>query len=249
MMLGLLLAALAPATAAPDVLLVTTPGVRVEVYEPLVASLRGEGAHVRPVAFPCSGDPVDARQAVQRAGEELPPGYVVVAHGLGATLALSAHPRLSPGKYVLLAPILDVWPVEVTAELAERAVGTSLDLSVPLRHGEATVQELLLGPDGADALGCVAPRIAAEVQGWIRGGAVPLALEDVDVPVWIGVGLTDAVATVEAVVPASRRLPRRELVRLGVGRLDPDDYGHLEMLTAAAPVRAATRAVLASETP
>lgn len=227
------------------ILLVTSPGVQLEAYEPLYVALRDRGAEVTPVAFPCSGDLDRARDLVARTAAELGPDVVVVAHGLGATVALLAHGDAPPSRYVLLAPILDLKPTLALEWVAGRSVGTALDLSVAT---DAPAQ-VLLGPGAERYLGCVAPRVATTVQHWIREGAVPLDLEAVDRPVWIGVGLLDEVATVEAVVPASRRLPRRELVRLGINRLDPRDYTHLDLLLDPVPIEAAVQAVFAPEGP
>lgn len=211
----------------PPVLLILTPGWDLEAYVPLIRALRDGGSEVGIVTFPCSGGLDDALARVRRAqgAEET----VVVAHGLGATLALLAG---LPHRHVLLAPVLDVWPVEDTRALAALPVDVAVDLSAG--HPD------LLG--GTPPLGCVAPRLAQTVQGWIREG-MDLPLETVDAHVWIGVGLLDQVAAVEAVVPASRRLPRRELVRLGITRLDPRDYGHVDLLVDPVPIRAAVRAV------
>lgn len=71
---------------------------------------------------------------------------------------------------------------------------------------------------------------------------MPIDLSHVDRPVWIAVSLGDSVASVEAVVPASRALPERHLVRLGINRMDPRDFSHADMLADPIPVRAATRA-------
>jgi alpha-beta hydrolase superfamily lysophospholipase len=229
------------AWAAPTALLVTTPGLDVAHYRPLVEALREGGTEVALVAFPCSGDVDDAVAAVARAGAELPEGYVVVAHGLGATLALAAGPALAPSRWVLLAPVLDIPDTKAARYLATLEVGGgALGAARPEWNGR-DLSEVLLG--GEASLGCVAPALAREVRGWMRAGDVPLPLERIAQPVWIGLGLLDEVAATEVAVEASRRLARRELVRLGVTRFDPRDYGHLDLLMDPVPVEAAARAV------
>jgi pimeloyl-ACP methyl ester carboxylesterase len=53
------------------------------------------------VAFPCSGTPGDFRAAIRAA---VPRGATVVAHGIGASLALQSGAEA--GKWVLLGPVL-----------------------------------------------------------------------------------------------------------------------------------------------
>ncbi len=228
----------------PLVVLVVTPGVALEAYGPLLDGLRAGGADPVVVSFPCSGDAASMAARVHQvvAAAARPP--VVVAHGLGATVALAAAPGLEVERWVLLAPVLDVVPVASTTWLAGLEVGPAVHLEQALAwHGHDDVRPLLLGAD-LPPLGCVSAGLARDVQGWIRAADVPLPLEQVTAPVWLGIGLLDAVSPPEAVVPASRRLPRRTLVRFGVNRLDPDDYDHLGLLTEPPPVRAAVKAAL-----
>ena len=60
-------------------------------------------------------------------------------------------------------------------------------------------------------------------------------------PVFVGLGSLDEVATVEATVPEARRIPRAEVVRLGIARMDPQDYEHLDLVRAPVPVRWAAK--------
>ena len=72
----------------------------------------------------------------------------------------------------------------------------------------------------------------------------PLHLDQVRVPVWLGVSAGDALSPVEVVVPASRALPDRELVRFGLNRFDRADFRHGELLVAPEVLRAVRRAVV-----
>ncbi len=225
-----------------DVLVVQTPGVRDEGVHTLTQALRRRGAAVRVLRFACTDGGVHAQAAhVASAIRSLGPWGVVVAHGVGAVPAIVGSLEVEAAGLVLLAPVLDVWPVAALDFLASLPLGDEVALDVPRAWGERVLHDVLLG--AADVpLGCVDPTLAAEIQGWIRAGVVPLPLTSITHPTWIGVSVGDHVASVEAVIPASRRIATREVVRFGLGRLDHQDFGHAELLTHRVPTRAAARA-------
>jgi len=191
------------------VVLVTSPGVAFDAYRPLYTALRDRGAAVTVVEPGCVGG-LDALAARVRAVVDASDRPVVVAHGLGATIALDAGGDVE--RYVLLAPVLGMPP---SASLVAD------DLPV----------------------GCFSAALAREIEGW-RVSGVPLALDRVDAPVWIGIGLLDEVAPTEIIVPRSRGLAHRTVVRLGITAFDPADYHHAALLTDPVPVRAAAIAAV-----
>ena len=220
-----------------EILLVTSPGLDLDLYRPVVHELREAGARVTPVSFPCSGDAADLGEVIVRAadGREV----VVLAHGVGATLALGAYDRLEVERWVLLGPVLDV----VRGPWLDALVEVPLDRArVELGVAPEDLGSAVLGEGWAEVSGCVAPGLARDVQSWIRTGSVPVDPAKVADPVWIGVGLLDEVAPVEATIPASRRFPDRLVVRPGVARFDPKDYRHLDLVRDPLPVRLAVRA-------
>lgn len=235
---------LAPETSAHPVLVVVTPGFELDGYLPLVRALRDVGRDVHVLRFACAGQ--DARRLQDElvaAAATLPDQKAIVAHGLGATLALQAADRLKAERYVLLAPVLDVEPVAAVSFAAAHVPETdAIDLARAVAWGGGDLADTLLGARHP-ALGCVPGPFAREALGWAAAREVPIALESVAVPVWIAVSLGDDVAAIEVVVPASRRLPDRTLVRLGMNHLDDQDYDHGELLTAPVPIRAAVDAV------
>lgn len=228
------------AWAAPQVLLVTTPGVKLDAYLPLIEAMRAKEVRVEAVVFPCSGTGDDYRRKIVSQAEGQ--GWTVLAHGLGATLALQSGVQAE--RFVLLGPVLDVVPGPAMQPLIHTSITGVLSLDTP--PSEPSLRQLLLG-DWEGQLTCVSPLWAKEVQQWLRDAHVPLKLAAIDAPVWLGVGLLDEVATVEAIVPASRIFPHRTLIRLGVARMDPKDYRHFDLLSDAIPVRAAVHAVLDGE--
>jgi alpha-beta hydrolase superfamily lysophospholipase len=233
---------LAPERAGPPALVVVTPGFDREAFVPLARALRGSGMDVQLVDLGCGGEDAAAlAEGIAAAAATTPGPDVVVAHGLGAALALRAAPSVDAERYVLLAPLIGVVPSASIRWLAERPVGPSVELSAPLDWNGRSIAEVVLG-DGAAPLGCLSGPLAAELQRWALAAEVPVALEAVAAPVWIAVSLGDELATVEAVIPASRRLPSRAVVRLGVNRMDRRDFTHLDLLVEPAPVRAAARA-------
>ncbi len=221
-----------------EILLVTSPGLSVGLYAPLVRELREAGARVTPVSFPCSGDAASLSGAVARVGRGRP--VVVVAHGVGATLALMAADRLEVARWVLVGPVLDVVPGPWQAEVASMPEVAALDLS-RVRWDRA---DAVLGAGWTEVGTCVAPGLARDVRGWLRTGLVPVDPTAVPEPVWVEVGLLDEVSAVEATVPAARRFPDATVVRPGIARLDPRDYRHLDLVREPAPVRLAARAAV-----
>jgi len=231
-----------PGRHARPVLVVQTPGVARPAMLPLLQALASQGDDVHLVTLPCDADDTTALAGqVAQAVRALGPKTVVVAHGLGATLALRAAPDAPARGYVLLAPVLDLWPEQATTFLAGRTVGGAVDLRQPLPWAGHELRTVLLG-DPLPPLSCVASGLATDVQAWIRAAHVPLDLSAVKAPAWVGVSLGDEVATLEAVLPAARRLPEHAVVRLGIDRLDPQDYDHAQMLGDAVPVRVAVKA-------
>jgi len=228
--------------ASPHALVIVTPGMGRDAFQPLVSELERASVQVRVQEFGCGlggvGAHVDALVAELQRGDG---DEVVVAHGYGATLALLAAERGPQRREVLLAPVLGPLPGPLGAWLAEQPVGQALDLREPLRWQGRDVWGLLVGaePDGS----CVSAAAAREAAGWMRAGP-PLHLDQVRVPVWLGVSAGDALSPVEVVVPASRALPDRELVRFGLNRFDRADFRHGELLVAPEVLRAVRRAVV-----
>lgn len=229
-------------SAREPVLVVVTPGFAPDGFAPLARALEGRGHDVRLATVGCAaGSVADVSAGLAEAIEALPDDPIVVAHGVGAALALGAAPRVTVRRWVLLAPVLDVPPLAVLDHLAWLRLGPTLDLSGTHTWNGHDVTTLLLG-DEPPPLGCVSAPVAAGVLDWVRRGDVDIPWDAVAAPVVVLVSLGDDVAGVEVVVPASRRLRDRTVVRLGRNRLDPGDYSHGRMLTDPVPIRAAARA-------
>ncbi len=225
--------------AGLEILLVMSPGLTQEAYDPLIHALRAEGAEVTPVGFPCSGDAESLSGAVARAGAGRE--VVVVAHGIGATLALKAADDLDVRRWVLSGPVLGA----VRSPALTDVVGLTLGRSrVELSALPDAVGDVWLGEGWRPLSTCVAPGLARDVQWWAESAHVPVDPSEIEAPVWVQLGLLDEVATLEATVPAARRFPDGTLVRPGVSRLDPVDYRHLDLIRAPAPMRLAVRAAV-----
>ncbi len=222
--------------------MVATPGVTIEGHAPLLRALR-EVAEVDVVAMPCSGDSAAMVGAIRRAVAAQPRPPVVVAHGIGATLVLLAAPFLSAERLVLAAPVLRPPRSEALTWLISREQIGQVDLGAPLSWRERPIQEVLLGRHEPELLTCVSSALVREVVGWSNAGSIPLDLDAVPQAVWIAMGLLDEVAQPEVLVASSRELQQRKLVRLGITRMDPRDFGHLDLLVDPIPIRAMVRAV------
>jgi hypothetical protein len=220
------------------VLVVRTPGFTVGAFEPLVRALVAEGLDVWEVGFPAREQTsADFVAALGEARAQLPARVDVVAHGVGATLALMAASELHPRGMYLLAPLLVVPEGPPAALLRQLPVGPAVDLASPLPYAGDTLQRRL-GVDRG-ALEPVSGRFAAEVLAW----HAPVNLAAVSVPVWVGFSIGDDVATLEDSLTASRALPHRTVVRFGLNRFDPKDFEHGELLTHPVPLRRLARAV------
>ena len=236
----------AVATASPtNVFVVVSPGFSLQSHEQLLRALKNEGYETHVHTFSCAGQDSQAMtDSIATAAAELTQPYVVVAHGAGAALALMAAPNLEASSYVLLAPILDIWPVAAFEWLQTRKLEPGIDLSTRATWQGHDLHSLLLGNE-APELGCVSLGLAREAQRWLAEGFPAQHLQNIQEPVFIAVSLGDNLSTMEAVVPASRRLPNRTLMRMGVKRFDPLDFTHAQMLTHEVPIGVALDAIAA----
>jgi hypothetical protein len=187
----------------------------------------------------CLGDLDQLADRVRKVVAAQDPPPVVVAHGLGATVALAAGGEVE--RYVLLGPVLGV-PRSAAIDAALDRLPGPVARDVPAPWNGRDLRTVLLG-DPVPPLTCFPPGLAAEIRTWRERG-LPLRLDRVDAPVWMAVGLLDEVAPVEVAVPASRALAERTVVRLGIAHLDPRDYTHRDLLLDPVPIRAAVRAAV-----
>jgi len=229
-----------PAEGGRPAVVVVTPGFSLQAFLPLIRGLLKDGHEVHTIEFACQGQTRRELEAeLLEAVQALPPGQTLVAHGLGATLALGAAPSVD--RYVLLAPVLDIQPVAATGWLASLPTSSTVDLSQPLAWNGFPVADLLLGDPVP--LTCASGPWVRELQADVLRGSIELSLERVEQDVWLGVSLGDEVAQIEAVIPASRHLPHRTVSRLGLNALHGRDFSHGAMLTHRIPIRAAMKAL------
>jgi hypothetical protein len=230
-------------TKPADVLVVVSPGFSLQSHAPLIRAIMNEGYVTHAHTFPCTGQDSHAMaSSIATTAAELTRPYVVVAHGAGATLSLMAADGLQAESYVLLAPILDVWPIAAFEWLQTKQLEPGINLSTPATWQGHDLHTLLLGEE-APALSCVSLGLAREAQQWLANGIPTQHLKDIESPVFIAVSLGDNLSTMEAVVPASRQLPNRTLMRMGVKRFDPVDFTHVQMLTHSVPIGVALDAI------
>jgi hypothetical protein len=215
------------AAQAAKVVVVVSPGVAVEAYTDLIREIRDAGHDVSAEHVSCATTGFDAAARSLHRRLVGHSDHVLVAHGFGASVALRAHAPTSR-RYVLLAPVLDIWPVS-----AMRSVRLTADWP--------ELQPLLGTPLAAD---CFSASLARDLEDWLQTGEVPTShLSSIAEPVWLAVSAGDNLAGVEAVIPASRELPERTVIRLGKKRLDPIDFDHGQMLTHPIPIKAVVKAL------
>ena len=247
-----------PKHARHPVLLVVTPGYDPAAYEPLTEFLVKKGRDVHVLSFYCL--PYSSEQitrGLEEAASTMPDGFTVVAHGIGALLPLLIDDQLDVDQYVFLGPTLATHSsaaaekamlgsagpeMDLTVSIDQWKSGRSVDISVPRLFGDADVASVLLGSN-PPLQDCASGPVAAELQDWYQAGRPPIDYTKITTPVWIGVGLFDRLAPVEALIPASRELPNRELIRLGITRLDARDLDHLGLLRDKIAAKAAAKAV------
>lgn len=208
---------------------VGSPGVPAEAYDAWTGRMAHGGRDVQFVAASCDATLDSLIADVIEVASHSPGELVLVGHGLGGTVAVMAAPQVSPVRLVLLAPVLG-WKHPSKA-LEEAAAG-----------GGAGVLEIAGG-------NCAFSPIGESAAQWVVTRTVPVALDQIDAPAWIGVSLGDNVASVEDVVPASRDLARRELVRFGFDHLNRTDFDHGQLLSHPVPIKAAVRALRGGWTP
>ena len=203
------------------ILLVETPGTETAAWKPLIVALQAVGEQVQVVAFPCSGNAASFSAAIERA--EPDGAYILVAHGIGATLALNAE--IQPVELVLLGPVLGYEPSATLQAFASAEIPVRVDLDPSPTVARA------LGIAGIP-LGCVASGLAADIQGWMRSGRVPL--QRPTMPVTVFAAPLDEIAPVELLIPAARALATHgnvRVVRLGLGDFASADVDHAGLLT------------------
>lgn len=219
------------------VLVVRTPGFAPAAYLPLLRALAAEREDVWIVSFPPREQTsADIREALRLARSRLPSDLDIVAHGVGATIALMSWSDLRPREMYLLAPVLAVPSGPPADALSRGTFGPAIDPRVPFPWNGGSLQDII----GVHDLEVVSGPLAREVLGW---RPAPVDLQSVDVPVWVGFSNGDDVATVEDSLTASRALPRRRIERFGLNRFDPRDYEHGELLTERVPIHALLRAM------
>jgi len=239
MLLGWLMATALAST--PSALVVVSPGMERMAFQPLIDELVASSIDVRILRFGCDLPGVDAHLSrldeVVRAGAE---DEVLVAHGYGATLLLLGAEHLPTRRLVLLAPVVGPVQGPLVDHLSALPIGLSLDLGEALLWREMDAWALMVG--GSHRGRCVSAEAAREAQAWLRTGP-PLHLLQVSSPVWLGVGAGDEVSPLEVVVPMTRALPARTLVRFGINRFDAADFSHGELLESPQVLRAVRQAV------
>jgi hypothetical protein len=242
-LLGLYALSTATNARARDVVVVLSPGFSFAEHRPLFDEILRAEHDLHVVGASCVARGSDSLiQSLREKDRELGGHYTVVSHGLGASLALMAAPELRADQYVLLGPVLDVLPSRAMASLGELEITGPVDLDQSWSWSGLDLREVLLGRAGVMS-GCLSMGLAAELQGWLRTGRLPLELEAIDEPVWLGLSLADEMSPVEVVVPASRRFSNRRLVRFGINRFDERDFSHWDLLTDPTPLRVAVRQI------
>jgi len=221
--------------AAEPVLLVPSPGIRAEAYSEVIRTVRASGHEVQVFSWSCIGKADVLRQSLAEQAQ----GRVVVAHGLGATLALQSQPEVH--SWVLMAPVLAIPDSASMRAAIEQLPSGPVNLAEEGSDGGA--RDRLLGPGWSEWGTCVAPDLIAQMLSWADNHGVIPGVNEPGAPVWIGVSLLDEMAPPELVIPLSRQGFPRSVTRIGVTGLDAHDRRHLELLHDPAWLRAVKRAL------
>jgi pimeloyl-ACP methyl ester carboxylesterase len=237
--IGVLLSGLAQ---AEPVLLVLSPGFSFEEHRGLIDEIRRRDHELHIVGSSCAAPGLESlRQEIRSADLEFKGSYTLIAHSVGASVALQVAPEIKADHYILLAPVLGVSASRGLEYLMTLDIHSRVELAQELAWGEDTLQGALLGK--MDYSGCLSMGVARDLRSWVREGKLSLPLSSLEVPVWIGTSLGDELSPVEVLVPLSRTIKGRRLVRFGLNRFDPQDYSHGELLMSKRPVRSAVKQI------
>ena len=227
---------------ARDVLLVLNPAFSFEEHLTLVDELQQREHRIHLVGLTCAAPGLDSLSEHILAKERQIAGpYTLIAHGIAASVALQTAPSLRADELILLAPVLDIYPSRAHQSLAAREVTETVSLAKSGAWNEGDEIQALFGQ--GEWKGCLSMQVAREIQTWMKGNGPVLKLGAIEQPVWVGTSLGDEFSPVEGLVPASRNIPHRQLVRFGINRLDPKDYGHGEFITSKKLVKAAVKRI------
>lgn len=226
------------ALAAEPVLLVPSPGIRGEAYSAVIQAVKASGREVQVFSWSCSGKADVLRQSLAEHAQ----GRVVVAHGLGATLALQSQPKVH--SWVLMAPVLAIPDSASMKAAIEQLPSGPVSLAAQGQDGGA--RDRLLGPGWSEWGTCVAPDLISQIRSWAENDGVIPGVTEPGAPVWIGVSLLDEVAPPEWVIPVSREGFPRSVTRIGVTSFDAQDRRHIELLHDPAWLRAVKRVLKTS---
>lgn len=229
------------ANAQATVLVVVSPGLAAEAYEPLVHALEQEGWDAWTVTLRAAAPWPDenalrfaARKALPRAVAEMresgTAAPALLGHGLGGLLALDAasHVDPAPPAVVTLGAALEAAPSEALAAWARQPVPLAAHPAPRGNfHGEALAELLWGGPPPPFQL--TWGGFVKEYRRWLQEGP-PVDLSAVSSPTLVCAGALDRIAPPEAVRLAAHRLPHGRFVRFGMLRFELSDPGHADLL-------------------
>ncbi len=229
------------------VLVVTTPGYAELAYQPLLEALESQGLAPLVLRFgPWSDDPSAALHAVLReaSGAGDWQETAIVAHGLGGRLLVEALGELpSPRAVALLGVPLELQPVALTRDLADRSAPTgSVELDSPAIR-DATWQDqpilpLLLGSPLPPMERVSGPWLGQLAQDLSGGVTLDLDIMSRATPTWVALGDLDNLAPPECVRP---HVGQAEVVRFGPLRMDGQHFDSADLLRHPRPLTQVAR--------
>ncbi len=228
---------------APVALVVVTPGLDPEAFQPMVQALEEAGLDAWAVRVrlqaplpPADADIWIATTLLPSAAAELrrrqprAEHLALVGHGPGGTLALMSAQHIGADAVAVLGSPLGAIQTGALAWLAERPLPElgNVDLASPIRWGDHDLTTLLLGEPQPPLLP-LPVELARAWLGWTTKGP-PLDLGVVPCPVFVGAAAMDRLVPIESLRVASQGLEDRHFVRFGLLRIDPEDPDHGDLL-------------------
>ena len=190
-----------------EIVLLPEPGLSLVHTARLSQELAHRGYRVHRVSYDCDAPSLQAI-AADLASLNVDES-IVIAHGLGARLAIQAD--LQPAGWLLVGPTLDLLPLQ--------------DLTLYPDDPEAS--ERLFG-DGVQ-FACGAELARAELSKWAARGPAPINVSGITAPTLVLVSAGDDVAPVETTVPVALAIDGVDLIRIGVGGWAHADLSHIAL--------------------
>jgi len=227
-----------PGAKGAPVLLVQTPGFSSQALAAAEEALVHHGFSVTSLRLPCAELSLDhLGQLVDEARTDLGPQTPVVAHGLGATVALWSTRNDPTARLALLSPVVGA-PFSAATEAYLDSTPEAWDVHNQDPWVGRTLHEVVFGPTLAPE-GCIPPALHPLLHTPRAGRWNTLVGQQEQV--WVGLAVGDVFSPIENQLPALQARDNVDVHWAGWNRLYTRNFSHTEILHDPATLRRLSR--------